>query len=61
MMQRAQETTPPESPQPEEGPRRIEILDDDPSSRTPDEVETLRQQVDATRQQLEALKRKRSQ
>ncbi|NER77987.1 MAG: hypothetical protein F6K42_00040 [Leptolyngbya sp. SIO1D8] len=47
-----------------EGPRKIEILDEDDediSSEEAKEAEALRQQVDSLRQQLEALKRKGSQ
>ncbi|MFH7242294.1 MAG: phasin family protein [Spirulina sp.] len=60
MVSRAQETMP-ENKTPSE-PRRIEILDDEPSSpATPeDPAEALRQQVSALRQELDALQRKAS-
>jgi polyhydroxyalkanoate synthesis regulator phasin len=60
MVSRAQETMP-EHPPPSE-PRRIEILDDEPSAPVPaeDPAEALRQQVSALRKELDALKRKAS-
>jgi polyhydroxyalkanoate synthesis regulator phasin len=60
MVSRAQETIP-ENQSPSE-PRRIEILDDEPSpSAAPeDPAEALRQQVAALRQELDALQRKAS-
>jgi len=57
MMQQAQ-TAAPQSPSstPPEQPRRIEIMDDTEDA-TAQEAEALRRQVEATRQQLEELKR----
>lgn len=63
MMQQAQETAESASDSQPEGPRRIEILEEDTETATNEakEAETLRQQVDALRQQLDELKRKDSQ
>jgi polyhydroxyalkanoate synthesis regulator phasin len=60
MVSRAQEVMP-EGEKPSE-PRRIEILDDEPSPPAPsaDPAEALRQQVATLRQELDALKRKAS-
>ncbi|RZM76141.1 phasin family protein [Leptolyngbya iicbica] len=57
MMQQAQ-TAAPQSPSatPPEQPRRIEIVDDTEDAAA-QEAEALRRQVEATRQQLEELKR----
>lgn len=60
MMQRAQETAESGSAPPDDGPRRIEILDEDSAGSESREAEALRRQVDALRQQLEDLKRKGS-
>lgn len=58
MMQQAQESaTSVSSEVPSEEPRRIEIVDDAEDAAAAREAEALRQQVDATRQQLEDLKR----
>lgn len=58
MMQRAQETQAAATPEPPpEGPRRIEILDDDAANAEAQEEDALRQQVESLRQQLEELKR----
>ncbi|NEQ45358.1 MAG: hypothetical protein F6K00_18200 [Leptolyngbya sp. SIOISBB] len=58
MMQQAQESaTTVSSEAPSEEPRRIEIIDDTEDTVAAREAETLRQQVEATRQQLEDLKR----
>lgn len=58
MVSRAQETIP-EHQTPDE-PRRIEILDDEPSPPSASEApeETLRQQIAALRQELDTLQRK---
>jgi polyhydroxyalkanoate synthesis regulator phasin len=65
MMQRVQESptqpSKPPSPPAENGPRRIEILDDEESTAATREAEALRRQVEMTRQQLEDLKRKTDQ
>ncbi|MEL6381110.1 MAG: hypothetical protein AAFQ89_01285 [Cyanobacteria bacterium J06626_18] len=60
MMQQAQETAEANSGSAPEGPRRIEILEEETSGSTPEvqEAEALREQVDALRQQLDDLKRK---
>jgi polyhydroxyalkanoate synthesis regulator phasin len=60
MVSKAQATMPDSASSPE--PRRIEILDDEPSPPAPptDQAEILRQQVSALRQELESLKRKAS-
>ena len=60
MMQQAQETAEDASNAQPEGPRRIEILENDTDASTAEakEAEVLRQQVDALRQQLDDLKRK---
>ena len=60
MVSRAQEVMP-ENATPSE-PRRIEILDDEPSdpATSEDPAEALRQQVATLRQELDALKRKAS-
>ena len=58
MMQQAQESaTTVSSETPSEEPRRIEIVDDTEDTEAAREAEALRQQVEATRQQLEELKR----
>ncbi len=58
MMQQAQESaTTVSSEPPSEEPRRIEIVDDTEDTEAAREAEALRQQVEATRQQLEDLKR----
>lgn len=62
MVNRAQATMPTAE---EREPRRIEILDDEPShppaaAAAEDPAEALRQQVSALRQELEALKRQAS-
>lgn len=56
MVNRAQEATPPTPPV---EPRRIEILDDQPTvpSAEDEQAAALRQQVEALRQELESLKR----
>jgi polyhydroxyalkanoate synthesis regulator phasin len=58
MMQQAQTAAPqaPSTPSPEQ-PRRIEIVDDTEDAAAAQEAEALRRQVEATRQQLEELKR----
>lgn len=60
MVSRAQATMPEREVSSE--PRRIEILDDEPSPPAPrdDPAEALRQQVATLRQELDALKRKAS-
>ena len=58
MMQQAQTAAPQApSPTPPEQPRRIEIVDDAEDAAATQEAEALRRQVEATRQQLEELKR----
>ncbi|MEM8603857.1 MAG: hypothetical protein AAGE59_34650 [Cyanobacteria bacterium P01_F01_bin.86] len=63
MMQRAQETSEVSADAQPEGPRRIEILEEDTDAATgeAEEADALRQQVDALRQQLDELKRKSDQ
>ncbi|MGF1520686.1 MAG: phasin family protein [Leptolyngbyaceae cyanobacterium] len=61
MMRQAQETAENASGSTPEGPRRIEILEEETSSSKTseaNEAEALRQQVEALRQQLDDLKRK---
>jgi polyhydroxyalkanoate synthesis regulator phasin len=58
MMQQAQTAAPsPTAAKPPEQPRRIEIVDDAEDTAATQEAEALRRQVEATRQQLEELKR----
>lgn len=61
MMQQAQTTTETPTSAPPQGPRRIEILEDDSAGKTAEEEAALRQQVDSLRQQLDDLKRKNGQ
>ena len=57
MVRRAQSTAPTVEPQPPAEPRRIEILEDDPSPAEAAKAEALRQQVESLQNELRRLQR----